>query len=252
MVVKSVELNLSQRKQIENTLKKDYKVKSVTTENISSTISNEMQRDAFISVVISAICMLIYIAIRFKDVKFGSSAIIALINDVLVVFAAYSVGRLSVGGTFIACMLTIIGYSINSTIVIFDRIRENLKLQTIRTRDDIKALVNQSISSTLVRTINTSLTTFVMVLALFICGVSSLREFALALMVGVIGGAFSSVFLTGPLWYMMKTRIGSECDQRKSGSQVKHSREDHSKSNAEKERNKHSKEYSVNTGCSFL
>ena len=169
-----------------------------------------MQRDAFISVVISAICMLIYIAIRFKDVKFGSSAIIALINDVLVVFAAYSVGRLSVGGTFIACMLTIIGYSINSTIVIFDRIRENLKLQTIRTRDDIKALVNQSISSTLVRTINTSLTTFVMVLALFICGVSSLREFALALMVGVIGGAFSSVFLTGPLWYMMKTRIGSD------------------------------------------
>ena len=101
-------------------------------------------------------------------------------------------------------MLTIIGYSINSTIVIFDRIRENLKLQTIRTRDDIKALVNQSISSTLVRTINTSLTTFVMVLALFICGVSSLREFALALIVGVIGGAFSSVFLTGPLWYKRK------------------------------------------------
>ena len=180
-----------------------------------------MQRDAFISVVISAICMLIYIAIRFKDVKFGSSAIIALINDVLVVFAAYSVGRLSVGGTFIACMLTIIGYSINSTIVIFDRIRENLKLQTIRTRDDIKALVNQSISSTLVRTINTSLTTFVMVLALFICGVSSLREFALALMVGVIGGAFSSVFLTGPLWYMMKTRIGSDVIKEK---KIKHSK----------------------------
>ena len=176
-----------------------------------------MQRDAFISVVISAICMLIYIAIRFKDVKFGSSAIIALLNDVLVVFAAYSIGRLSVGGTFIACMLTIIGYSINSTIVIFDRIRENLKLQTIRTRDDIKALVNQSISSTLVRTINTSLTTFVMVLALFICGVSSLREFALALIVGVIGGAFSSVFLTGPLWYMMKTRIGSDAVKESNG-----------------------------------
>ena len=217
MVVKSVELNLNQRKQIEKTLKKDYKVKSVTTENIGSTISNEMQRDAFISVIISAICMLIYIAIRFKDVKFGSSAIIALLNDVLVVFAAYSIGRLSVGGTFIACMLTIIGYSINSTIVIFDRIRENLKLQTIRTRDDIKALVNQSISSTLVRTINTSLTTFVMVLALFICGVSSLREFALALIVGVIGGAFSSVFLTGPLWYMMKTRMGSDAIKESNG-----------------------------------
>ena len=212
VVIKTVTLSLSEREKVNKALEDNFGVKEsdITAENISSTISNEMQRDAFISVVISAICMLIYIAIRFKDVKFGSSAIIALINDVLVVFAAYSVGRLSVGGTFIACMLTIIGYSINSTIVIFDRIRENLKLQTIRTRDDIKALVNQSISSTLVRTINTSLTTFVMVLALFICGVSSLREFALALMVGVIGGAFSSVFLTGPLWYMMKTRIGSD------------------------------------------
>ena len=152
--------------------------------------------------------MLIYIWLRFKDIRFGASAVLALLHDVLIVLAFYAIARISVGNTFIACMLTIIGYSINSTIVIFDRIRENLKLQTIRTRDDIKALVNQSISSTLVRTINTSLTTFVMVLALFICGVSSLREFALALIVGVIGGAFSSVFLTGPLWYMMKTRMG--------------------------------------------
>ena len=212
IIIKTRTLDLDEREQLATAMEDNFGVQEsdITSTNISSTISSEMRSDAIVAVIIATICMLIYIAIRFKDVKFGSSAIIALINDVLVVFAAYSVGRLSVGGTFIACMLTIIGYSINSTIVIFDRIRENLKLQTIRTRDDIKALVNQSISSTLVRTINTSLTTFVMVLALFICGVSSLREFALALMVGVIGGAFSSVFLTGPLWYMMKTRIGSD------------------------------------------
>lgn len=210
MVIKSVELSLNQRKQIEKTLKTDYNATSVATENISSTISSEMQRDAFISVLISTVCMLIYIAIRFKDVKFGSSAIIALINDVLVVFAAYSIGKLAVGGTFIACMLTIIGYSINSTIVIFDRIRENLKTAKPY---QVKDVVNSSICQTLTRTINTSLTTFVMVFVLFVLGVSSLKEFSLTLMVGVIGGAFSSVFLTGPLWYFMKTRIGKEKDK---------------------------------------
>lgn len=202
MVIKSVELNLSQRKQIESTMKKDFKAKSVATENISSTISNEMQRDAIVSVVIASICMLIYIAIRFKDVKFGASAIIALLNDVLIVFAAYSIGRLSVGGTFIACMLTIIGYSINSTIVIFDRIRENMQEAD---NTQLKGIVNKSIIQTLTRSINTSLTTFIMVFVLFIMGVSSIRQFALTLMVGVVCGAFSSVCITGPLWYFMKT-----------------------------------------------
>ena len=214
MVVKSVELNLSQRKQIESTLKKDYKVKSVTTENISSTISNEMQRDAFISVVISAICMLIYIAIRFKDVKFGSSAIIALINDVLVVFAAYSVGRLSVGGTFIACMLTIIGYSINSTIVIFDRIRENLALKTGKqTAEDLREIANKSLTQTLSRSINTSITTFIMVVMLYILGVASIRDFSLPLMAGLVCGAYSSICIATELWYVMKVHLGKNKQQ---------------------------------------
>ena len=132
-----------------------------------------MRSDALKAVIVSCIFMLLYIWFRFKDIRFAASAILALVHDVLVVITVYALVRISVGSTFIACVLTIVGYSINDTIVIFDRIRENLKLQTIRTRDDIKALVNQSISSTLVRTINTSLTTFVMVLALFICGVSS-------------------------------------------------------------------------------
>lgn len=227
MVIKSVELTLNQRKQLESTLKKSYNAKSVDTENISSTISNEMQRDAVISVVIATICMLIYIAIRFKDVKFGSSAIVALLNDVLIVFAAYSIGRLAVGGTFIACMLTIIGYSINSTIVIFDRIRENLKEAK---GYQVKEIVNNSISQTLTRTINTSLTTFVMVFVLFLMGVSSIREFSLTLMVGVIGGAFSSVFLTGPLWFFMKSRIGKDASKfRETADQEKSDKEETTK-----------------------
>ena len=210
--VKTVELSEKKRDALTKSLVKTYSVeeKNIQYQNISASVSDEMKTDAIVAVVIAAICMLIYIWFRFKDIVFAGSAVLALLHDAVVVLLVYAVSKISVGNTFIACMLTIVGYSINATIVIFDRIRENLKLQTIRTRDDIKALVNQSISSTLVRTINTSLTTFVMVLALFICGVSSLREFALALMVGVIGGAFSSVFLTGPLWYMMKTRIGSD------------------------------------------
>ena len=212
VTIKTRTLSLDERQELEDTLAEncDVDASTITSQSISSTISGEMRSDALKAVIVSCIFMLLYIWFRFKDIRFAASAILALVHDVLVVITVYALVRISVGSTFIACVLTIVGYSINDTIVIFDRIRENLKLQTIRTRDDIKALVNQSISSTLVRTINTSLTTFVMVLALFICGVSSLREFALALMVGVIGGAFSSVFLTGPLWYMMKTRIGSD------------------------------------------
>ena len=212
ITIKTRTLSKEERDDLNNKLADSFDVdeSTITFQSISSTISGEMRADAVKAVIISTICMLIYIWFRFKDIRFAASAILALVHDVLVVITVYALVRISVGSTFIACVLTIVGYSINDTIVIFDRIRENLKLQTIRTRDDIKVLVNQSISSTLVRTINTSLTTFVMVLALFICGVSSLREFALALMVGVIGGAFSSVFLTGPLWYMMKTRIGSD------------------------------------------
>ena len=212
VIIKTRSLTLEEREQVYQAMADNFGVDTseITFDNISSTVSKDMSQNAMNAGIIAVVCMLLYIWIRFRDIRFASSAILALMHDIAIVFGFYVVSRISVGSTFIACMLTILGYSINSTIAIFDRIRENLKLQTIRTRDDIKALVNQSISSTLVRTINTSLTTFVMVLALFICGVSSLREFALALMVGVIGGAFSSVFLTGPLWYMMKTRIGSD------------------------------------------
>ncbi len=149
--------------------------------------------------------MLLYIWFRFKDIRFGASAVIALIHDVLVVLAFYAVTRVSVGSTFIACMLTIVGYSINATIVIFDRIRENMKSMT--RKDDLQELVNHSITQTLSRSIFTSLTTFIMVAALYVFGVSSIREFALPLMAGILCGTYSSVCITGALWYVLRTKI---------------------------------------------
>ena len=180
----------------------------ITAENISSTVSNEMREDAVVAVIISTICMLLYIWFRFKDIRFAASAILALLHDVLIVIGFYAIARISVGNTFIACMLTIVGYSINATIVIFDRIREELHYQTKKT--NLLSVVNKSITQTLTRSIYTSLTTFVMVAILFIMGVSSIREFAAPLMVGVICGAYSSVCITGALWYVMRAKIGKK------------------------------------------
>lgn len=173
----------------------------VNSENISATVSSEMRRDAVIAVVVATLCMLIYIWIRFRDVKFATSAILALVHDVLVVLAFYAISRTNVGNTFIACMLTIVGYSINATIVIFDRIRENM---AVMKKSTLAEVVNNSITSTLSRSINTSLTTFFMVFMLFVLGVSSIREFAAPIMVGILAGAYSSMFISGALWFMMK------------------------------------------------
>ena len=171
---------------------------------ISATVGDEMRKDAVVATVLATICMLIYIWFRFKDLKFALSAVTALVHDVLVVIAFYAISRTIVGTTFIACILTIVGYSINATIVIFDRIRENLTLNTEK-NIDYKAIVNKSITQTLTRSIYTSLTTFVTIAMIYVMGVNSIREFALPMMVGIICGAYSSVCITGSLWYMMKT-----------------------------------------------
>ena len=152
--------------------------------------------------------MLLYIWFRFKDIRFATSAVAALLHDVLVVLAFYAVARLSVGSNFIACMLTIVGYSINATIVIFDRIRENLAVAGRKA--DLQELVNRSITQTLSRSVNTSVTTFITVAVLYVLGVASIREFALPLMVGIVCGAYSSVCITGALWYVMKTKLGKK------------------------------------------
>ena len=174
---------------------------------ISGSVSSEMSKNAIFSVILAAILMLIYIAIRFHDVKFGASAVIALLHDVAMVFCLYIILRLTVGNTCIACLLTIVGYSINATIIIFDRIRENIDIMRPK-KATYKDIVNLSINQTFSRTIYTSLTTFVTIFVLYIMGVASIKEFALTLMAGIIIGAYSSVCITGPLWYSMKTKLG--------------------------------------------
>lgn len=180
------------------------------SDNISGSASNDMTRDAFLSVALAAVLMLIYIVIRFKDVKFGVSAVLALCHDVAMVFVLYILLRLSVGNTCIACMLTIFGYSINATIIVFDRIRENIA--NAGTKKDYKQIVNLSINQTITRNIYTSLTTFVTIFVLYVMGVAAIKEFAFTLMAGVVIGAYSSICVTGPLWYYFKTGFGKKKD----------------------------------------
>ena len=198
VIIKTKTLSVEERQNLDQAMVDNFGVEAekITAESISGAISKEMKQDAFIAVIIATICMLLYIWFRFKDIKFAGSAVLALLHDVLVVLTFYSLLKWSVGSTFIACMLTIVGYSINATIVIFDRIRENLK---VNSKMELSEIVNLSITQTFTRSINTSLTTFVMVFVLFILGVSSIREFALPLMVGIVCGTYSSVCITGSL-----------------------------------------------------
>lgn len=210
VIIKTKTLELEEREELYKALVEKFEVdeSKITSENISSTVSSEMRRDAVVAVIVATIFMLLYIWFRFKDVRFASSAVLALLHDVLVVLAFYAIARVSVGNTFIACMLTIVGYSINATIVIFDRIRENIKNKV--KGQDLENIVNSSITQTLTRSIYTSLTTFVMVFILWIMGVSSIREFAAPLMVGILCGAYSSVCITGALWLVMKKYFGKK------------------------------------------
>lgn len=207
VIFKTNSLTVEQREAVNQMLMSEWNIeeKQITSETISSTISNEMKSDTIIAVVVAIVCMLIYIRIRFKDLRFGVSSIIALLHDVLVVLAFYAVAKVSVSNTFVACMLTIVGYSINATIVIFDRIRENMAVMSAR--DDLKDIVNKSITQTMSRSIFTSLTTFIMVAVLYILGVTSIRDFALPLMVGIVCGTYSSICLAGGLWYLFRTKI---------------------------------------------
>lgn len=208
VIIKTRTLNVQEREAFNKVMVDNFGVdeNSITAETISATISSEMQSSAIRAILVSTVLMLLYIWFRFKDIRFGASSVIALIHDVLVVLAFYAIVRVSVGNTFIACMLTIVGYSINATIVIFDRVRENLR--EMRSKEGLEDMVNRSITQTLTRSIFTSLTTFFMVAALEVFGVSSIREFALPLMAGIICGTYSSICLTGALWYVFRTKLG--------------------------------------------
>ncbi len=204
-IIKTAALDTSARIALEDALIAKYGITTadIVSESISPTISNEMRRDAIIAIALAAFFILLYITFRFKDYRFGISAVIALIHDILIVLAVYSLLNVPINNSFIAAMLTIVGYSINDTIVVFDRIRENQKFMK---RGDFKGVVNRSVSQTFSRSINTSLTTFVMVLVLYILGVTSIREFALPLMVGILSGTYSSIFIASPLWYLFKRK----------------------------------------------
>ena len=210
VIVKTRALDLETREALCQELVEKFGVdeNQIAIENIGAAISSEMRSDAITAVLLAALFMLLYIWFRFKDIRFATSAVAALLHDVLVVLAFYAVARLSVGSNFIACMLTIVGYSINATIVIFDRIRENLAVAGRKA--DLQELVNRSITQTLSRSVNTSVTTFITVAVLYVLGVASIREFALPLMVGIVCGAYSSVCITGALWYVMKTKLGKK------------------------------------------
>lgn len=216
VVFKTDELSLAQREALNTALENKFGVadSDIDSQSISSTVSSEMKQDAVIATVLAIICILIYVWFRFKDISFARSTVLALVHDVAIVFTFYVFSRLSVGGTFIACMLTIVGYSVNSTIVIFDRVRDTINSAADKSKLDYKQVVNESITNTLTRSINTSLTTFIMLAVLYIFGVATIREFALPLMVGIIAGAFSSVFLTGNMWLIF--RAAKEKHQAKS------------------------------------
>lgn len=212
VVLKTRTLTLEEREAFDTMLETQFGVakETISTQSISSTMSGEMRKNAILSVIVACFFMLMYIRFRFKELSFATSAILALVHDVLIVLTAYALLRISVGNTLIACVLTIVGYSINDTIVIFDRIRENMSKNEKKyannsyTLEELKEIANQSLTQTLSRSINTSITTFIMIFMLFLLGVPAIREFAIPLMIGVIFGSYSSIFLAAELWYVMK------------------------------------------------
>ena len=205
--VKVKQVDPSVINEIKDKLTSDYGVTDFDYSEVGSTLSSEMRKNAIISVVVALIFMLLYIFVRFRDMRYAASAVITLICDIAIVFAFYVISYTSVGNTFIACMLTLVGYSINATIVIFDRVREHRK--TDKEQTDILELGNRSITQTLSRTIYTSFTSFITIFFLYILGVSSLKEFAGPLMVGIIGGMFTNIFIPCSLWYMMMKKMSA-------------------------------------------
>ena len=177
-----------------------------TVNTVSPMIGQELAKNAMKALIYAAIGIIIYVSLRFEW-RMGLSSVLALLHDVFMIVALFSLLRLEVDITFIATVLTIVGYSINDTIVTFDRVRENLhKIKVITKPEQIDYIVNRSIRQTMTRSVNTVLTVIVVVVAILIFGASSLFNFSLALLIGLVSGVFSSVFIVVPLWGIMKKR----------------------------------------------
>ena len=215
VIIKTRSLSLDEREKLNKALADKFGVdaEKITAESISGAVSSEMKKDAVVATVLATILMLIYIWIRFRDFNFAAGSILALLHDVFIVISCYAIFRWSVGSTFIACILTILGYSINATIVIFDRIRENKAILSKSTAKE--ELINKSVTETLTRSIYSSLTTFITIFILFLMGVPSIREFALPIMVGIVAGTYSSVFLSSVFWYLLSNKFDKKIEDKK-------------------------------------
>ncbi|HHY04235.1 MAG TPA: protein translocase subunit SecF [Thermoanaerobacterales bacterium] len=201
LIIRTVELDNDKQNEITNALKQKFpKLVLVRADKVDAVIGKELQRQAVLALIIANIGMLIYISFRF-EFRSALAAIIALVHDVLVLISIFAIFRIPVDINFVAALLAIVGYSINDTIVIFDRVRENLKLMHKTAFSDV---INESIAQTMSRTINTSLTTLIAVVTLFIFGGETIRDFTLALIVGITSGTYSSIFLACPLWAMFR------------------------------------------------
>lgn len=178
---------------------------TISESTVSPTIARELAEKAVYAVILASIGIVIYVTIRF-EYRFAIAAVIALFHDALFIIALFSILRLEVDLTFIAAVLTIVGYSINDTIVIFDRIRENLKFAKVKNTDDLSDIVNRSIVETLPRSINTSLTVVFAALFLFLLGGEGIRNFSFALLVGLVAGTYSSIFIAAQIWIVLKAQ----------------------------------------------
>lgn len=202
--IKSKDLDETKTAELFDALKEKYSLEDsalISQSQIGPSVGKELTRNAIISVLVACVAMLIYIAIRF-EFNFGIAAITALVHDVLITLAFYAIFNIPVNNSFIAAMLTIVGYSINDTIVIFDRIRENSNSMRRSTPAEI---ANTSINKTLARSINTSLTTLIIIGAVNIF-VPTVREFSLPLLIGIAAGAYSSIFIASPIWVLLQKR----------------------------------------------
>lgn len=200
--IRSSKITEDQVTSLKNDIDKKYNIDAATwtNETVGPSIGKELRQNAILSVAIATIAMLIYVALRF-EIKFGVAAVLALVHDVLITISVYSILQVPVNSSFVAAILTIVGYSINDTIVIFDRIRENLRLMR---KVSYEELADVSITETMARSINTVLTTLFTITAVYFIGVSSVKELALPLIVGIISGCYSSIFIASPIWVMWK------------------------------------------------
>ena len=200
--IKSANLTTDKITSIVKDIKAKYKDSSLTSqEDIGASIGTETRNKAVQAVIIACLAILIYVGVRF-EFKFATAAIISLIHDVLIMLTVYSVFRIPLDSSFIAAVLTVIGYSINDTIVVFDRIRENQKY--IR-GTDVTVLANASVTQTMARSINTVLTVLITLTAVYIY-VPSIRNFSQPLLVGIASGCYSSIFIASPVWVILKNR----------------------------------------------